>query len=216
MDMKLLPTHLRDLAADPVREGDLLTMTLRCPCGCTRFRLEEAVPSAAEQAAIDEWQAQDEAARKWHIVRMRTDEAGRKVLMRRHIFFGRWEPMADVRPEAPCYIDVLALRGVCRDCGRTHLIYDNRVHGFDALMGEYTGEAMAWQPQWKEIDLQALEVPEDARIRVDIPADAESSMEEMYEFIPGFTQEMACDAFGYLEVWSDVDGRRDAILFEAF
>lgn len=215
MDMNLLPRHLRPLAADPVREDGLLTMTLRCPCGCTRFRLEEAVPGAAEQAAIDEWQALDTAARRWHIVRLREDENGQKVLMRRHFFFGRWEPMASVRPEAPCYIDVLALRGTCRSCGKLHLIYDNRVHGFDALSGEFSGDAMRWQPQWKEIDLQTRDVPEDTLIRVDIPDDAETCREEMRACIPGFAPDMACEAFGYIEVWSDVDGKRAAILFEA-
>ena len=147
MDMNLLPIHLRHLAANPAREDGLLTMTLRCPCGCTRFRMEEAVPSEAEQAAIDEWRALDEAARRWHIVRFREDGNGKKVLMRRHFFFGRWEPMTDVRPEAPCCIDVLALRGTCRGCGKTHLIYDNRLHGFDAHSGEFTGEVLNWQPQ---------------------------------------------------------------------
>ena len=216
MDMNLLPIHLRPLAANPAREDGLLTMTLRCPCGSTRFRLEEAFPNEAEQAAIDEWRAAEKVLRRGHIFRMRRDAGGQMALMRRRFFFGRWEPVKPLLPPPPCYMDVLALRGTCWGCGKTHLIYDNRVHGFDALMGEYTGEAMAWQPQWKEIDLQALEVPEDARIRVDIPADAESSMEEMYEFIPGFTPDMACEAFGYLEAWSDVDGKRDAILFEAF
>ena len=84
MDVNLLPTHLRPRAADPARADGLLTMTLRCPCGCTRFRMEEAVPSEAEQAAIDEWRALDEAARRWHIVRFREDGNGKKVLMRRH------------------------------------------------------------------------------------------------------------------------------------
>ena len=71
MDMNLLPTHLRPLAADPARDVDSLTMTLRCPCGCTRFRLEEAAHSVAEQAAIDEWHAAAKEARKGHIVRFR-------------------------------------------------------------------------------------------------------------------------------------------------
>lgn len=216
MDINLLPAHLRPLAADLTRYADCLTMTLRCPCGCTRFRLEEATHNTAEQAAIDEWMAAERAARKGRILRYRKNEHGQTELMCRRIFFGRWESFKSLIPPPPCYMDVLALRGTCRSCGKTHLIYDNRVHGFDALMGEYTGEAMAWQPQWKEIDLQALEVPEDARIRVDIPDDAQERMDEMREFIPGFTPEMACEAFGYLEVWSDVDGKRDAILFEAF
>lgn len=210
MDMNLLPTHLRPLAAEPTRYADCLTMTLRCPCGCTRFRLEEAAHSVAEQAAIDEWLAAERAARKGRILRDRKNEHGQTELMCRRIFFGRWEPFKSLIPPPPCYMDVLALRGTCRSCGKTHLIYDNRLHGFDALMGEYTGEAMAWQPQWQEIG-----VPEGASIRVDIPDDAQERMDEMREFIPGFTPEMACDAFEVIEVWSDVDGRRDTLLFDA-
>ena len=211
MDMNLLPSHLRSLAADPVRDVDSLTMTLRCPCGCTRFRLEEATHNTAEQAAIDEWLAAERALYKGHIFRMRKDASGQKVLMRRRFFFGRWEPVKPLLPPPPCYMDVLALRGTCRSCGKTHLIYDNRVHGFDALIGEYTGEAMAWQPQWQEIG-----VPEGAGILVVIYDDAEERMDEMREFIPGFTLDMACDAFEVIEVRSVVDGAPGDILFDAW
>lgn len=211
MDMKLLPTHLRPLAADLTRYADCLTMTLRCPCGCTCFRLEEAAHSAVEQAAIDEWEAANKAARKGRILRFRKNEDGQTELMCRRIFFGRWEPFKSLIPPPPCYMDVLALRGICRSCGKTHLIYDNRLHGFDALIGEYTGEAMVWQPQWKGID-----VPEGALIRVDIPDDAQERMDEMREFIPGFTPEMACDAFEVIEVRSVVDGVPGETLFDAW
>lgn len=211
MDMNLLPTHLRPLAVDAAREGGLLTMTLRCPCGCTRFRLEEAAHSVAEQAAIDEWLAAKRAARKGRILRFRKNEHGQMELMCRRIFFGRWESFKSLIPPPPCYMDVLALCGTCRSCGKTHLIYDNRVHGFDALMGEYTGEAMAWQPQWQGID-----VPEEASIRVEIHDDAEERMDEMREFIPGFTPEMACDAFEVIEVRSVVDGVPGDTLFDAW
>lgn len=215
METNLLPTHLRPLAAGTSRYAGCLTMTLRCPCGCTRFRLEEATHSAAEQAAIEAWLAAEKAARKGRILRFRKNEHGQTELMCRRIFFGRWESFKALIPPPPCHMDVRALRGACRKCGRTYLIYDNRLHGFDALMGEYTGEAMAWQPRWREIDMQALEVPEGALIRVDIPEADKSSLEDMREFIPGFTPEMACDAFSCIEVWSDVGGKRDAMLFEA-
>lgn len=205
----LLPTHLRCLAADPAREDGMLTMLLRCPCGCMRFRLEEAVPAPAEQAAIDAWRAADKAARRGCIVRFRKDENGNTVLMRRRFPFGRWEPLKPLLPELPCYIDVLALRGICRSCGKTHLIYDNRVHGFDALSGEFTAETLRWQPQWREVAMT-----EDAAIRVDIPDDTDTV--DMREFIPNFSPEMACDAFGYIEVWSETGGKRDELLFEAF
>ena len=211
MDMNLLPTHLRPLAADPARYADCLTMTLRCPCGCTRFRLEEAAHSVAEQAAIDEWHAAAKEARKGHIVRFRRDENGQMMLMRRRILFGRWEPLKNVLPEAPCYMDVLALRGICRACGAVHVIHDNRLYGFDALSGEFTGEAERWQPQWQEID-----VPASASILVEIHDDAEERMDEMREFIPGFTPEMACDAFEVIEVRSVVDGVPGEILFGAW
>lgn len=211
MDMNLLPSHLRSLAADPVRDVDSLTMTLCCPCGCTRFRLEKATHNTAEQAAIDEWLAAEKAARKGRILHFRKNEHGQTELMCRRLFFGRWEPFKSLIPPPPCYMDVLALRGTCRSCGKTHLIYDNRVHGFDALIGEYTGEAMAWQPQWQEID-----VPEGASIRVDIPDDAQERMDEMREFIPGFTPDMACDAFEVIEVRSVVDGVPGDILFDAW
>ena len=211
MDMNLLPTHLRPLAGDPARADGLLTMTLRCPCGCTGFRLEQAVSSEAEQAAIDAWRAAERALYRGHIFRMRRDASGQMVLMRRRFFFGRWEPVKPLLPPPPCYMDVLALRGTCRSCGKTHLIYDNRVHGFDALMGEFIGEAMSWQPRWQEIA-----VPEGARIRVELSDDAESRLQEMREFIPGFTPEMACDAFEVIEVRSVVDGVPGEILFGAW
>lgn len=211
MDMNLLPTHLRPLAADPVRDVDSLTMTLRCPCGCTRFRLEEATHNAAEQAAIDEWLAAERAARKGRILRVRKNEHGQTELMCRRIFFGRWEPFRSLLPPPPCYMDVLVLRGICRACGAVHVIHDNRLYGFDALSGEFTGEAERWQPQWQEID-----VPEGASIRVEIHDDAEERMDEMREFIPGFTPEMACDAFEVIEVRSVVDGVPGDTLFGAW
>lgn len=211
MDMTLLPAHLRGLAAD-VKGMDcfLLSFHLRCPCGNMHFRLEEAVPDEAELAAINAWLAAERTVRRGRIVRYRKDENGQTVLMCRRILFGRWEPFKPLLPPLPCYMDVQSLRGICRGCGKTHLIFDNRLHGMDGLMQEFSGEAMQWQPRWQEVP-----VPEDSLLRVEIHRDEEMTEADYRRFIPGYTPDTACEAFGHVSVWSETAGERDCLLFES-
>lgn len=208
MNKPLIPPHLIPLADTPEEEDDVVTLRLRCPCGSLRFRLEESVFTPEEQAQADAYTVASQRVCRGCSIRDRKDSQGQMTLMRRRLPFGRWEPLKPLLPEPPAFIDVQALRGTCRICGAQHLVFDNRVHGFDALSGEFTGAPMAWQPHWQEIPM-----PEEATVCMEVYNDV--ALEEMRAFIPGFRTEDACRAFGHIAVWSETAQGRDDLLFES-
>ena len=143
MDKLPVPRHLRDIA-DVIEQGEIYaTLRLLCPCGCRLFRMERAEYSPEERAQLqaheDSYRAATEGYRVKH---------GANGLLRKRGLFGRWEP-AEFLPCPACY-DVTAIRAVCEECGVHHLVFDNRLHGFEAACG-FPVLPMDCKPLWEVI-----------------------------------------------------------------
>jgi len=146
MDIQL-PAHLRALAADPARKGDALTMRLRCPCGCGRFRVEKNTCTEEEKRQMEAHEAALKKVICGYTFRRLPD--GR--FQHRRNLFGliplRWKNFD--MPPAPCWWDVQCIRVICAACRAEHLVFDSRLHGFDAWAAEWPADTMAWQPHWR-------------------------------------------------------------------
>ena len=148
MEKLPMPPHLEGIA-DVVEQGEMYaTLRLRCHCGCGLFRMERADYSPEERAQLkaheDSYRAATEGYRVKH---------GRTGILRKKGLFGRWEPV-EFMPCPECYY-VTAVRATCADCGARHLVFDNRLHGFEAACG-FPVPPMDGKPLWEAL------YPEDA------------------------------------------------------
>jgi hypothetical protein len=128
MDEMPVPRHLTPIAEVAEQEDTCATLRLRCPCGCSLFRMERAEYSPEERAQIqaheDSWRAATGGYRV---------KDGKNGPLRKRGLLGRWEPF-DYLPRPACCA-VTAIRAICADCGAIHLVFDNRLHGFRAASG---------------------------------------------------------------------------------
>lgn len=142
-----VPRHLQDCGEITAHTETFLSLRLCCGCGGRAFRVLREVYSEAEEAAMrahaDGWQAATKGCR----VRFRKDAQGREIRERKRGLFGRWEPFDC--PPCPICADVHVVRADCLHCGREHLVFDSRLHGFDAAEG-MPPESRKWQPAWRE------------------------------------------------------------------
>jgi len=147
MDASLQPAHLRPLAVDPVQEKGLLTMTLRCPCGCGRFRVEKNTWTEEERRQMEA----HEAALKKVICGYTFRQLPDGQFQHRRNLFGliplRWKNFD--MPQAPFWWDVQCVRVICAACQTAHVVFDSRLHGYEAWAAQWPEETMAWQPRWR-------------------------------------------------------------------
>ena len=148
MEKLPVPRHLLPIADVIEQDETYATLRLRCPCGCSLFRMERADYSPEEWAQLkaheDSYRAATEGYRVKH---------SRTGIFRKKGLFGRWEPV-EFMPCPECYY-VTAVRATCADCGAHHLVFDSRLHGFKVACG-FPMPPMDCKPLWEAV------YPEDA------------------------------------------------------
>lgn len=177
MDFSRFPGHLRHLAANPACEAGLFTMTLCCPCGCECFRVEKNTWTEDERRRMEAHEAALKKVICGYTFRRLPD--GR--FQHRRNLFGliplRWKDFD--MPQAPSWWDVQCVRVICDACQTAHVVFDSRLHGYEAWTAEWPEETMAWQPRWRCV-IRAAAVTVAVK-----PRDPDLLMEENPELAPG-------------------------------
>ncbi|MBQ4345693.1 MAG: hypothetical protein IJC75_01005 [Oscillospiraceae bacterium] len=125
-----VPTHLRQIA---VPENDRLR--LQCPCGCGSFLLYRNGYSPEEQAVLDAYEAECSKLLRHGTICGKSDADGTVHIYRRRFGLFRQEI---VLPERPFFADITVIKAICAECNTEHLLFDNRLHGYDALTEQET------------------------------------------------------------------------------
>ena len=147
MDMLPVPRHLRHIAGDTKHTSYSAEVTLRCPCGCERFRIEKSAWTEDERRRMEAYDKK--------LAKLVCGYTCRKLPngqhQRRRNLFGllplRWQNFD--MPEAPAYWDVQCIRVICEACGAIHVVFDSRLHGYEGWAAEWPEETMAYQPRWR-------------------------------------------------------------------
>lgn len=138
-----IPTHLREMAENTEGHGEKLRFFLRCPCGETLFTLEESDLSPKEKAAE---RAHEKAVKALFSdcpfgCSLTHDEEG--VHYWRHLTEARGDGAKEEIPVPPRPQFTLhtVVRCRCSSCGRSSVLFDSRLHGYDAVTAEEPAEA---------------------------------------------------------------------------
>lgn len=147
MDKLPVPRHLRGIAAEVRQTAYSVKVRLRCPCGCECFRVEKNTWTEAEKREMEAHEAALKKVICGYTFRRLPD--GR--FQHRRNLFGliplRWKYFD--MPQAPCWWDVQCIRIICAACQAEHLVFDSRLHGFEAWAAEWPQDTMDWQPRWR-------------------------------------------------------------------
>ncbi len=140
-------SHIAVFEAENPRKSTV-TVSLCCPCGCTEFIWRENDLTKQEKAKL---KAYHEALFPYgYATKMTIDENGcRHYLKAKGPLCESWEEYFP--PEEPMDItSVTVIKAVCSHCGKEHLIFDSRYHGYDALFTPVTEKDAAYQPSFRK------------------------------------------------------------------
>lgn len=119
-----IPYHLRGIAEETACTKDTLTLQLRCPCGCTLFRIFQNTLTDEEQAQLQPYTDALAAIASGGY----PDFAG----MADHMKTGY---LRDFHlPERPAFADLKRFTVQCTACDAAAVIFDSRYHGYDGAV----------------------------------------------------------------------------------
>lgn len=138
-----IPTHLREMAAEAEEFGEKLRFFLRCPCGETLFTLEESDLPPKEKAA--------ERAHEKAVKTLFSDCPYGLSLTYDGKGVHYWKHLSEAKengekeeipvPPGPQFTLHTVVRCRCSSCGRSSVLFDSRLHGYDAVTAEDPLEA---------------------------------------------------------------------------
>lgn len=139
-----VPRHLQLLAGAVKRKAYSAEVKLRCPCGCECFRIEKSAWTDEERRQTEAYGAAMRALTLHYHLRC-TEE---RIWQRKRRFVGlRW--VSFDMPQAPAFWDVQCIRVICEACREKYVVFDSRLHGYEAWAAGWPEETMAWQPNWR-------------------------------------------------------------------
>ena len=191
-----IPNYLKHIAVFDKFKSNWTYFSIKCTCGCDRFEVYESCLNKEEKAlekpyvdALLEWYGWENKSKC-----VTKDEDGT---------FHRWrlyEPSKGLQgkheeiiiPERPFFSGIVVIKVKCAECGKEHIIFDNRLHGYDGMTGEETKEALEYEPHFKR---KCKDI-----VSLCIKIENDESFEEFQEDL-GFTEEQYSDAFSWITIY---------------
>lgn len=200
-----MPPHLEEVAQNIKRTKDSVTFDVQCKCGCKHFHIYEHVYSEDEQQQIEAHEQEIIRLTKGYQITYTKDAEGKGHWWRKKFPFFRQE---FEMPKQPWFYGLEAWKLKCVDCGQEYVLFDSRLHGYDAVAANDVSEELRkYVPVYQ---VKKVQNKQDMCIQVKIINDL--AYEE-------FCQEVATDetlyanAFGSIEVWVvDSAGHKTGIL----
>ena len=118
-----------------------------CLCGCERFHVLVNKFTASEKMEYDRYWEEYQKVYKGGYSTMCTREDDGTVRHWKLVFPGiRIEVFP---PKIPPFATVISWRAKCSACGKEHLIFDNRIHGYDGIFCS-DGKDKEYIPQYAQ------------------------------------------------------------------
>lgn len=201
----LVPTHLEMPAHNVKHKKDSVTFDIQCKCGCSHFDIYEHSYSEEEKQQIEAYEQELMKLNKGYEITYTKDAEGNGHWWRKRFLFFKQE---FEMPKTPWFYGLEAWKIQCLDCGLEYVLFDSRLHGYDAVTTEEVNERLQkYIPSYK---MKRVKDKQTKTLQVEI------SNELPYE---EFCQEVAEDerlyanAFGSIDVWLvNAQGKKTNIL----
>lgn len=182
----MIPYYLRHISTEQKVRGGRTTFSVACGCGNDLFDIYVNGHTPEEKEQLDVYQREmDEIFRIGYAFTGSIDEDGT---------LHSWRIVAPgikvevFPPETPSFAGVMRWMLRCSACGREHLIFDNRVHGYDGVFCSENADR-DYQPVFKQRSFRDR-LPR----RIEITTENEKTMEDFRE-----ATGIDCDA----DTWSN-------------
>ena len=147
MSMIPIPNYLKEYASTSSQKGNELSFILRCTCGCEDFYVLENIFTKDEKALVNEYEKNVPNIR-WHSIYGELDSNGKPYnyikilgLFKKRIVF----------PQAPVFMKVNVIKGICSHCQQEVVLFDSRYHGYDGMTSN-DEEVRKYTPVFKQVD----------------------------------------------------------------
>ena len=204
-----IPHYLKDIAVIDKQKDTWVHFSIKCTCGFDKFAVYENYLNKEEKAL--EKPCNDALMEIYcsNIPKATTrDENGKlhywRLLEPSRGLAGGAEEI--IVPERPCFSGIIAIKAKCADCGKEHLLFDSRIHGYDGMMSEETKETMEYEPHFR---LKCKDV-----VSLVFKLENNASFEEFNEDCDlGFTPEQYSNSFSWLMIYKiDEKGKKTKII----
>ncbi|MBR5119527.1 MAG: hypothetical protein IKV02_00885 [Clostridia bacterium] len=204
-----IPNYLKHMAVFDKCKSNWTYFSIECTCGCNRFEIYENHPTKEENALLKPYyEAWDEIhANKPR--KITVDENGNKHYWR------LFEPLKGldgaheeiIVPERPFFSGITVIKVKCTECGKEHVVFDNRLHGYDGMAGEETKETLEYEPHFKR---KCKDI-----VSLYIKIENDESFEEFQENTDlGFSEEQYSDAFSWITIYKVNEFGKKAKIFD--
>lgn len=205
-----IPHYLKPIAVPEKQQGAWTYFRIRCRCGCERFFVyqnaftkEEREQEKPYRDALDElWstgcaactQDEDGTVHHWRVYTSEdedeADDGTDREERREEVFL----------PVRPYFSGIAVIRIRCAACGGEQVLFDSRIHGYEAVTGERDPQVTAYEPHFRPKGKTA--VPLLCRVEND------GTFDEFRENTGAdLTEEQYTDAFDWITVYR-TDGKR--------
>ncbi len=197
-----IPHYLNDIAILEKQKDTWVHFTVKCSCESDRFLVYENHLNKEEKALERPYYDK--------LTEIYCSNSRRITIKDENGKIHYWKALEDskeeiVIPEKPYFSGITVIKAKCADCGKEHLIFDSRIHGYDGITGEETKEAMEYEPHFR---LKCKGI-----VSLSLKIENSESFEEFSEdYDLGFTEEQYSNAFSWIMIYrTDEKGKKTKI-----
>lgn len=148
-----IPQYLQHMATFIEGNDDHVTFSLKCACGNHWFSLLENCLSEDEQPLLIPY---EKACKKlacgiWGAT-VTVDETGKQHHLKLMTPFGLkgWKKEI-ILPPAPIGSQIAVVKCKCLQCGKEHIVFDSRYHGYDGIFHDSSKDIMDYVPSFRQL-----------------------------------------------------------------
>lgn len=128
----IVPQYLENISKIVKQSKSNVTLKLHCQCGLSEFKVFKNRPIEADRVAKDQWEKLINGRFDYGNVEQYSDQDGNRFIVRKNLF-GKVIDKAKLN-DMPRYSETNIIKIICNHCGKEHIIFDNRIHGYDAFI----------------------------------------------------------------------------------
>lgn len=154
----LIPNYLKNNVFLLGKKGKSLTLKFKCDCGNDKFLVFINKVSDIEDKSVKNFENLINTRFNKGNVYQYSDNKGKVFIVRKNMF-GKIIDKEDLT-NYPIYNSVKAIKLKCNSCGHDHVVFNNRIHGYNAVINncEIQDEIIFTEYLKKNYDLKNSDV----------------------------------------------------------
>lgn len=214
LNMDMVPVYLKEIAYNCVQKKKSVIFDLKCTCGNETFKLMKGKTNELKKRE-EQW---DKYWKKYRFIPILAfgDAIERKSGKR--YWFGR--TFFDIRigkfytDDSPAVMDLCVVKAICSNCGKEHILFDNRNHGYDTLSEIVDTQRLGVVGMpFADESLLKFRACQSKNCSVKVAVQNTLTMEDFYEtFGDDATEECYSLAFSWITIISTNEGKSRTVL----